>query len=81
VLKGCLKNIPKNDNKSNDLEAFRAIVSSLVGDIEKMVNETWAVWELEPDSKELRERFHLLERCLSYIRRFCEGRIKGKYQK
>ncbi len=81
TLQDCLKSIPDNAREGKDLEGFRAIVGSLVKDIGKTMDEAWALWELEPDSKELREKFHLLEHYLSYLGRFCEGKIKGKYQK
>lgn len=64
-----------SDRKMNEIETFKAVTKSLVRDAAKTLDETGALWELEPDSKELREKFHLLEHYLSYLFRFCEGKV------
>ena len=81
VFADCVKNIPDSTKKKKDLEWFRTFVVSLVKDIEKKIDETWALWELEPESKEVGEKFYLLDHSLFYLRRFCQGKMKGRYQK
>ena len=72
LIKECKKNF-KDQNK-NDLDTFKGVTKSIVRDALKALDKTWALWELEPDSKNLREQFHLLEHYLAYLIRFCEGK-------
>ncbi len=73
IIEECARNA--SDRKMNETETFKAVTKSIVRDAAKVLDETGALWELEPDSKELREKFHLLEHYLSYLFRFCEGKV------
>jgi len=63
----------ENQMRENNLEGFRAVVKVLVKDALKALEDTQVEWELEHNSQELREKFHLLRHYLDYLRRFCEG--------
>lgn len=71
ALKDCFED--RSDSIANeiDLNGFRILVCNLVRNIEKEVEEARALWELTPDSKELRKKFYLLKKHLFYLRRFC----------
>lgn len=73
LIKECRKNFHKRNK--NDPETFKKITESIVEDALKTLDKTWALWEIEPDSKDLREQFHLLEHYLSYLIRFCKGKV------
>ncbi|MBU3959179.1 hypothetical protein KJ644_05310 [Candidatus Dependentiae bacterium] len=63
----------ENQMRENNLEGFRAVVKVLVKDALKTLEDTRVEWELEHNSQELREKFHLLHHYLDYLRRFIEG--------
>ena len=75
LIEECVRNVSNHNKKMNELEMFKAVTKSIVKDAEKTLDQTWALWEIDPDSKELREKFHLLEHYLSYLFRFCEGKV------
>lgn len=52
-----------NEAKSKGLKkfgCFKAVIKSVLGDALKALEETEAEWELDHNSQELREKFHLL---------------------
>jgi hypothetical protein len=59
----------------DELSMFRAVAKTIVGDAGKSLEETWALWELDSASPQIRENFHLLRQRLSYLFRFCEGKV------
>ena len=63
----------ENQMRDNNLEGFRAVVKVVVRDALKALEDTQAEWEIDHNSQELREKFHLLRHYLDYLRRFCEG--------
>jgi len=58
--------------RENNLEGFRAVVKVLARDSLKALEDTEVEWELDHNSRELREKFHLLRHYLDYLRRFIE---------
>lgn len=63
----------ENQMRQNNLEGFKAVVKVLAKDSLKALEDTEVEWELDHDSQELREKFHLLRHYLDYLRRFVEG--------
>jgi len=56
-------------------DCFKAVMRSVLGDALKALEDTEVEWELNHNSQELREKFHLLYHYLSYLKRFCEGKV------
>ena len=79
VIDNCYKENP--GRKRSDLEVFKGTADSLVKDALKVLEEIEAKWELDHNSQGLREKFYLLRHYLDHLRRLCEDKIKGKYQK
>ena len=75
VIEECVRNATDSNKTMDGLEMFKAVTKSIVRDAAKTLDETWALWEIETDSKTLREKFHLLECYLSYLSRFCDGKM------
>lgn len=73
LIEECLNNV--SIGKMTELEMFKAVTKSIVQDARRALDETGALWEIDPESKELREKFHLLEHYLSYLFRYCEGKV------
>ncbi|MDH5662300.1 MAG: hypothetical protein OEY92_04820 [Elusimicrobiota bacterium] len=63
----------ENQMRENNLEGFKAVVKVLARDSLKALEDTEGEWELDHNSQELREKFHLLRHYLDYLRRFVEG--------
>ena len=63
----------ENQMRENNLEGFKAVVKVLARDSLKTLENTQVEWELDHNSQELREKFHLLRHYLDYLRRFVEG--------
>ena len=63
----------ENQMRENNLEGFKAVVKVLARDSLKTLENTEVEWELDHNSQELREKFHLLRHYLDYLRRFVEG--------
>lgn len=59
--------------RENHLEGFKAVVKSVVRDAMKALEDTQVEWEVDHNSQELREKFHLLRHYLGYLKRYCEG--------
>ena len=67
-----------NKAKSKGLDklgCFKAVTKSVLVDALKALEETEVEWELDHNSQELREKFHLLRHYLDYLKRFCEGKV------
>ena len=63
----------ENQMRENNLQGFKAAVKVLARDSLKVLENTKGEWELDHNSQELREKFHLLRHYLDYLRRFVEG--------
>ena len=63
----------ENQMRENNIEGFKSIIKTLIKDIIKVLKDTQVEWELNHNSRELGERFHVLSHYLDYLRRFCEG--------
>ena len=63
----------ENQMRENNLQGFRAVVKVLARDSLKVLENTEGEWELDHNSQELRQKFHLLRHYLDYLRRFVEG--------
>ena len=63
----------ENQMRENNFEGFKAVVKVVVRDALKALEGTQVEWEIDHNSQELREKFHLLRHYLDYLRRFCEG--------
>ncbi|MCG2713359.1 MAG: hypothetical protein L6308_00725 [Candidatus Omnitrophica bacterium] len=82
VLKECFDG--RNDKPSKDkwlLEGFSMLVRNMVENIEKNLNEMRTLWEREPTSKELKEKFDALAKCLFYLKRYCREKIGRELRK
>ena len=64
-----------SSGSNEDPDMFRAVAKTIVGDVGKTLEETWALWELDSDSDQIRENFHLLKQRLAYLFKFCEGKV------
>lgn len=70
LIDKCEKHI--SAGKMDRLQMFKAVAKNVSKDAAKTLDELWALWELEPKSEKLREKFDMLEYYLSYLIRFCE---------
>ena len=70
-LRGVLFDV-ENQMRENNLEGFKSVVKILARDSLKALQDTEVEWELDHNSQELREKFHLLRHYLDYLRRFIE---------
>jgi hypothetical protein len=41
----------------------------------KVLDETWSLWEIDPSSPDVRDKFYVLEECLDHIKRLCNERF------
>lgn len=62
----------ENQMRENNLEGFKSMVRVLARDSLKALEDTEGEWRLNHNSKELREKFHLLHYYLDYLRRSVE---------
>ncbi len=78
-LKECFARIKHEpDKKERLLEGFSMLVRNMVRNIENELDEIKRLWEKNPGSKELRQRFESLSRCLSYLEKYCREKIGGE---
>ncbi len=56
-------------------EQYKKLITSLTDKASKALDEIWSLWEMDPSSKELRDKFYILEEYLNHIRKVCEERI------
>ena len=76
VLKECFdgrKNKPSKDEWL--LEGFSMLVRNMVKNIEEDLSRTRTLWEREPTSKELKEKFDVLAKNLFYLKKYCREKI------
>jgi len=76
-LKKAIEDIFK-ETRSKGLGKFaclKAVMRSVLVDALKALEDTQVEWELDHNSQELREKFHLLYHYLGYLKRFCEGKV------
>jgi hypothetical protein len=59
----------------SQFDGFKLVAKSVLTDTLKVLEDTEEEWELDHNSQELREKFHLLRHYLDYLKRFCEGRV------
>lgn len=73
VLKECFGDI-SYDSNIKELDSFKILLVRLIKNLEKKVKEAQVLWKIKPQSKELKDTLSLLEKNLSYLRRFCARR-------
>lgn len=82
VLKECFDNSNDKPGKNEQLlEGFSMLARNMVKNMQKNLNEIRALWEKDPASEELREKFDLLTRCLFYLERYCREKISHEFPK
>ena len=57
------------------LEGFSMLVRNMVKNIEKNLSEARELWQDDPGSAELKEKFDTVENCLIYLERYCREKI------
>lgn len=62
----------KNDRK---LEGFSILVRNIVRNIEQQLEETQKLWECNPLSEELKNKFDSLKKCLLYLEKYSREKI------
>ena len=72
--KGHLKLLKRSPQKENatEMDHFKSGARDVIISAASVLDETWALWEIDPSSKDLREKFYLLEYYLDYLKRFSE---------
>jgi hypothetical protein len=72
--KGHLKLLKRSPQKENSTDGyhFKPGARNVIISAASVLDETWALWEIDPSSKNLREKFYLLEYYLDYLKRFSE---------
>ena len=55
----------------NKFDCFKLVIKSVLVDALKALEDTEVEWELDHNSQELREKFHLLRHYLDYLTRYC----------
>lgn len=77
VIDECFSSTDECNVRDQKLEGFSMLVKGMVKNIEKNIDETEVLWENDPTSSELKARFNLLRRCLSYLERYCHEKLEG----
>ena len=54
---------------------YRKVLVDLTERSKGLLNEIWDLWEMDPCSKAIREKFYLLEQNMDYLGRFCREKI------
>ena len=65
----------KNTFKKNDqgpADLHKKLIIGLSERAAKILDETWSLWEIDPSSGDLRDKFYVLEECIDHIKRVCE---------
>jgi len=57
------------------LEGFSMLTRNVVKNAEAILRQTKSLWGKDPQSKELKEKFDSLEKCLFYLERYCREKI------
>ncbi|MFH1338411.1 MAG: hypothetical protein ABIH40_00975 [Candidatus Omnitrophota bacterium] len=52
------------------------LVRNMVKNIEEELAEARALWQRNPESEELKQRFDSLARCLFYLEKYCREKIE-----
>lgn len=66
-----MKNVFKK-NEQGSTDQYKKLIIGLAERASRVLDETWSLWEIDPSSKELRDKFYVLEECLDHIKRVCE---------
>lgn len=56
-------------------EQYNNLIISLTDKASKALDEIWSLWEMDSSSKELRDKFYILEEYLNHIKKVCKERI------
>ena len=56
-------------------EQHKNLIMSLTDKASKALDDVWSLWEMDPSSKEMRDKFYILEEYLNHIKKVCEERI------
>jgi len=62
-------------DKSSRLDHNQKLLIALTDRASTVLDEAWSLWELDSSSKDLRDKFYILEQCLDHIKKVCEDRI------
>jgi len=68
----------KNTFKKNvqgSANNHKTLIISFTEKAAKVLDETWSLWEIDPTSKDLRDKFYILEEHIDQIKRVCEESI------
>ena len=77
IFINCSKSIRFLSSYEGELlkEQYKKLIMSLADKASKALDEIWSLWEMDPSSMELRDKFYVLEEDLNTIRKACEKRI------
>jgi len=82
ALNECFESRSKKVSKDRQLlEGFSMLVRYAAQNMKDNLDKTRALWEEDPASKELREKFDSLANCLSYLERYCREKIDREFPK
>lgn len=59
----------------SEFDCFKAVMRTVLIDALKTLEGIEVEWELDHNSQELREKLHLLQHYLGYLKRACERKI------
>jgi len=77
ALKNCFSNSNgKSDKDAKLLEGFSMLVLNIAKNLQDDLAEAKALWQREPASRELKEKFDSLARRLFYLERYCREKIE-----
>ena len=62
-------------NKSSRLDHNQKLIIALTDRASTVLDEAWSLWELDPSSRDLRDKFYILEQCLDHIQKVCTDKI------
>ena len=51
------------------------LIKGLIEKALKVLDEIWSLWEIDPTSQDVRDKFHVLEECLDHIKRITNERF------
>lgn len=56
-------------------EKYKNLIMNFTEKASNALDDIWSLWEMDPSSKELRDKFYILEEYLNHIKKLCEERI------
>ncbi|MGA1795137.1 MAG: hypothetical protein ACMUIL_04670 [bacterium] len=67
----------KRDNGHDTTTHPARLIEGLTEKALNVLDEIWSLWEIDPTSQAVRDKFHMLEECLDHIKRISNERFSS----